>query len=73
VGLAHNVTGTSTGAIAKEKCKLGTMIEGTTYISSGNLAGKVAFIDGWSVYINDMIGGGEEKSNPIFSGIGSKA
>jgi len=45
----------------KEKYRLGNMIEGTTYISSGNLAGKVAFIDGWSVYINDMIGGGYEK------------
>lgn len=44
-----------------ERSRLGPNIEGTTYISSGSLAGKVAFIDCWSVYVSDLTSGNYEK------------
>ncbi|MGE5358623.1 MAG: hypothetical protein ACM3NQ_06350 [Bacteroidales bacterium] len=44
-----------------ERYRLGAMVEGTTFIDSGSLAGKVAFVDGWSVYVNDLNGGEYEK------------
>jgi hypothetical protein len=45
----------------REKYKLGPMIEGMTLITSGALAGRVAFLDGFGVYVNDLEGGSYEK------------
>jgi hypothetical protein len=44
-----------------ERSRLGSVIEGATYISSGGLAGHVAIVDCWGVYVCDLIGGGYEK------------
>ena len=47
--------------VETERVKLGVIIEGTTFITSGTLAGKVAFIDDWDIYVNDLAGGAYEK------------
>jgi len=52
------------GQEVTERSRLGAAIEGVTYISSGSLAGHVAFIDCWGVYVCDLLGVGYEK---IFS------
>lgn len=44
-----------------ERYRLGNYIEDITYISTGGLAGKCAFVDGWHVYIFDLDTGGYEK------------
>lgn len=49
------------GQEVTERSRLGAVIEGVTYIGSGSLAGRVAFIDCWGIYVNDLIGGGYEK------------
>ncbi len=49
------------GWVETERVKLGVLIEGTTFITSGPLAGKAAFIDDWNVYVNDLRGGAYEK------------
>jgi hypothetical protein len=42
--------------VETERVKLGVIIEGTTFITSGALAGKVAFIDDWNIYVNLLTG-----------------
>jgi len=49
-----------------ERCRLGAVVESITYISNGPLAGKVALVDGWSVYIHDPVLGTCEKSFSTF-------
>ncbi len=49
------------GQEVTERSRLGAVIEGVTYISSGPLAGRVAFLDCWGIYTCDLIGGGYEK------------
>jgi len=49
------------GQDVTERSRLGSAIEGVTYISSGSLAGHVALIDCWGVYVCDLTGGGYEK------------
>jgi len=44
-----------------ERAKVGNAIEDLTYIRTGPYAGKVAFLDGWSVFLYDLIAGTYEK------------
>lgn len=44
-----------------ERYRLGAVVESLAYVNSGPLAGKVAFIDGWTVYVSDLQRGGYEK------------
>jgi len=54
----------SSGVFAQEvieRYRLASNIEDITYISTGDLAGKCAFADGWSVYTLDFDTGEYEK------------
>ena len=44
-----------------ERYDLGNNVEDITYISTGELAGKCAFADGWNVYTLDLVTGDYEK------------
>jgi hypothetical protein len=49
------------GQEVTERSRLGAVIEGAAYISSGALAGRVAFMDCWCIYTCDLAGGDYEK------------